>query len=135
MARLAADGDFRREVEAAERLGISHRRLSGWEPITRYAYDDSGRLIESAPEPEWTDFERSLMVALEVYRTETTCHLCGLPKSICRDSKNERAFDAGYERCFASASIMRLQREVTDGESGDKYPNSLAWDVGLKKPT
>lgn len=98
----------------------------------RYTYDDSGRLVESQAESEWTGLERSIMLALDEYRTEITCSVCGLPKSVCRDSKNEGKFDAGFERCFASTAVMKEQ-DAVGGENGVAFPQSLAWDVSLKR--
>lgn len=56
----------------AARLGVSPRRLSGWEPsrITTHEYDDDGRPIRSVTvtEPEWDVDQVDLMLAWEAYR-------------------------------------------------------------------
>ena len=64
VGRIARDAQLREELETAERLGISHKRLLGWEPTTTYTHDDAGRLISSVPEVEWDDEQREAMIAL-----------------------------------------------------------------------
>lgn len=69
------------------------------------------------------------MRALDEARQALTCPLCGLPKSICRDSKNERKFTAEAERCFALAAIHRQQSKDEDAKMPD--PGSLHYSVAL----
>lgn len=47
------------------KLGVSPRRLSGWEPVsvTRYEYDDAGRLVGTWTERE-SEFSRTDVEAL-----------------------------------------------------------------------
>jgi hypothetical protein len=81
---LAEDRELREQVELAERLGISFKRLSGWEPTTYYEYDDAGRLVASRPEAEWDDVEIGWMLGLAKWRQENLCPLCGGPKEVCQ---------------------------------------------------
>lgn len=66
--------------------------------------------------------------SLQIVREQETCPLCGLPKAICRDKKNERKFSAEAERCFATAAINRQQG--TDEKEGMPDPGSLSYTVG-----
>lgn len=104
----------------------------GWEPKTFYGYNDSGRLVESQLEPEWDDAERAWMLALEQYRRELLCPVCGLVKELCRDQANEKKFVAGFDRCFAATSIIREQEALGTDGSVVPQPGALAWDVNLK---
>lgn len=82
----------------AKSLGISHRRLLGWEPTTTYAYDDAGRMIASRPEPEWDDAERSKMLALDLY--EAGIGPCGHHHAETTDPENF-FFDIRARKCPA----------------------------------
>jgi hypothetical protein len=79
--RIATEEGLRERLEAAERLGVSPKRLDGWEPreTTVHEYDDdTGRLIRSTTtrEPEWDDQQRGWMLALAHYRAShcPDCH-------------------------------------------------------------
>ncbi|MGW1057627.1 hypothetical protein [Micromonospora rubida] len=50
--------------------------MEGWEPTTVYEYDEQGRLVRSTPEPEWTDQQLALMLALDEYEA-SLCRRCG----------------------------------------------------------
>lgn len=96
-------------------------------------YDDAGRLVSSRPEPEWDDTEREWMHALDEWKRENICSKCGLPKAVCRNAKNERAFDPYFEKCFVTAAIVGRQRDVyRDGQ--DDQP-SHEWGVDINLPT
>lgn len=69
------------------------------------------------------------MKALDTVRTTETCKLCGLPKKICRDSKNEARFKAEADRCFALKAIHAQQRRDEAEKMPD--PQSLAYTVSL----
>lgn len=72
-------------MKLARELGISHRRLLGWEPETTYTRDPTGLVVASRPEPEWSDAERAKMLALAQWEATEICPRCGGPKSICQD--------------------------------------------------
>lgn len=112
---MAADPDTRAEVEVAERLGISYKRLSGWEPTTFYEYDEQGRVVSSAPEPEWDGVEVGWMVELERWRRENVCPLCGSPVEICQAP--EGAFVFGTEppvRCRVTTALRDAQKAAKE---------------------
>jgi hypothetical protein len=90
---------------------MSLKRFSGWEPQTFYEYDSEGRLISSRPEVEWDDTEQGWMLALERYRRETTCPLCGYPKEICQAPEFTYRYDVGAPvRCRVTTAIRQAQR-------------------------
>jgi len=68
----------------ARTLGVSVKRLLGWEPETRtvHHYLPDGRLRESVTvrESEWDDEQRGLMLALDVVEHDA-CDGCGQPLS------------------------------------------------------
>lgn len=130
--RLAHQPDFRRDVEAATRLGISHRRWSGWEPkeVTEHVYED-GRLVRSATtrEAEWDGEQRGLVLALLSFEGQS-CHGCGgfLPETT--DPDNDGRYKAGYPgRCYRCSAIKAQQKAYED-----QKPESLVlWPVELKR--
>lgn len=104
----------------------------GWEPRTNYVYDDAGRLVSSQPEPEWDDTERAWMIALEQYRANELCPLCGRPKSICQDPEAEFAVTVPPPtRCHITTAQRRAQQSYMEGPHAD-YPEALLWGIGLK---
>lgn len=113
-------------------MGISHKRFMGWEPKTFYGYNKAGQLVESHVESEWDESEREWMFALEAYRNEFVCPVCGLVKELCRDQSNERKFEAGFDRCFAATAIIREQEKVNSADAVMPQPGALAWDVSLR---
>lgn len=128
MGRLARDEVLRGQVEAAERLGISLRRFSGWEPTTFYEYDDAGRLVSSRPEVEWDDTEQGWMIALERYRHEHLCPLCGGPKEVCQAPYGKYTYAAGAPiRCNVMTAIRQAQRAGGDHKDADAliYPPEI----------
>lgn len=129
--RIARDPALREELEAAERLGVSYKRFLGWEPVTHYVYED-GRLVSSQPEPEWDETERAWMIALETYRRDELCPLCGRPKQICQDPEAEFAFSVPPPtRCHVTTTLRRAQKTYMDGPHAD-HPDALLWGVALK---
>ncbi len=115
--RLRADADFRRDVEAAVRVGQPYSVFRGESrsSATSYEYDDDGRLTRSVTvhEPQWTDDDRLLVLAL-LQIEEDTCEICGHPKSECRDESTAGSWDVLTEVCQPG----RMQRAMAEGVSG-----------------
>lgn len=119
---MAEDPDVRAEVEVAERLGISYKRLSGWEPTTHYTHDDQGRLLSSTPEPEWDDVEVGWMVELERWRRQNLCPLCGFPKEVCQAPYGTYVYGTGEPvRCNVTTALRAAQKE----HQGSPHPDAL----------
>lgn len=98
----------------------------GWEPTTTYVHDDAGRLVSSTPEVEWDDAERGWMQALQHYRDEVLCPLCGWPKSVCRSYEADGNIDVSYERCHVTAALGRRQKAAAQDETVE-FPESFAY--------
>jgi hypothetical protein len=105
--RLADLPELRRDVEAAERLGVSLRRLYGWEPATTYEHDEAGHLVSSRPEPEWTDEQREWLLALADYRRLLCPCGCGHLAEESLKPENEGRFRVGPPvRCQARTATL-----------------------------
>lgn len=95
-------------------MGVSLKRFGGWEPTTTYTYDEQGRVISSRPEPEWDDTEREWVLALaDLRRREESerCHLCGLPKVVCRSKATENQVAVDLERCHVTTAMAKTRDE------------------------
>jgi hypothetical protein len=69
---------------------------------TTYQYED-GLLVRSwaVTEPEWTDLDRGLVLALLAERAEI-CSMCGHPMSVCRDPSTAGTWKVIQETCEPS---------------------------------
>lgn len=111
---------LRARVEAAERLGISLRRLDGWEPaeVTEYERDETGRIVRSITrrEVEWTPDEADLMIALGEVRA-LACPGCGghLPETA-----------AGTGEDWTQEPPVRCHRCTALAHARDDYRDSTA---------
>ena len=77
--------------------------------------------MSSRPEVEWDDTERDWMLSLvEVRRREKadTCHLCGLPKEVCRAKSTEKEIEVDFERCHVATAVSKLQTSLSTESSG-----------------
>lgn len=114
-------------IEAAERLGISPRRLDGWEPAetTTYDYDDAGRLVRSVTvrEPEWSEQDRAWMLALVGYRA-SLCPTCGGPIEECGPESEGRWQVPPPRRCYRMDVLAVEQKN-----SKRPRPEALMWRV------
>ncbi|MFS3128672.1 hypothetical protein ACLM5J_09730 [Nocardioides sp. Bht2] len=110
MERLAVDTEFHERLTAAHGLGISDKRLLGWEPIEvhEHEYDEAGRMVRTVVtrEAEWTDAERSKMLALAQFDREV-CD-CGLHRSIADADPHLEMQERVCPVCAASAKNYRL---------------------------
>lgn len=95
--------------------------------MTRYFYDSAGHLVSSQPDVEFDDAEREWFKALKHYREVTTCRLCGLPKSVCRDYDTDGRVVVDSERCHVTAAILRRQR--ADERAELDLPESMSYDA------
>jgi hypothetical protein len=140
--RLANDPVLREEVSLARTLGISYKRLRGWEPTTVYEHDDAGRLVSSRPETEWDATEVAWMQALGDYEA-TLCEHCGLPRDVChaRDMEN-RVKVRPPERCHVTTALLREQEKRAKGNEAiakqtgaavGAYDRALSWGVTIEE--
>ena len=122
---MEADPVHRREVEVARSLGISHRRFLGWEPVTRYRYDDHGRVTDSWREPEWSPPEREKMLALAFWDAVYRCPVCGGPKAECQSPESEKKLNmfGPPVRCHRKTGILRETEKWREDKR--QYPEAL----------
>lgn len=96
-------------------LGISPRRFLGEEPkvITRYHYDDQGRIAYTVEtrEPEWDAHNRAVVAAYLDYRTEL--HSCGRPLSeaLHVEGRPDPDYVVGELTCTACAASDRYVKK------------------------
>ncbi|MFI6819718.1 hypothetical protein ACIBJE_02050 [Micromonospora sp. NPDC050187] len=136
--RIADDPGLRQRIRLARTLGVSPRRLEGWEPSTIHEYDDAGRLIRSTPETEWTAEQVGWLAALEEYEAGL-CKQCGQPLS--ETTKPEHDFNnplspAFYEaapgtpvQCHCCAALQRSERDTA--ALNPQFPSALIHAVRL----
>lgn len=125
---------MRAEVTAARTLGISYKRLLGWEPTTVYEYDEAGRMVTSRPEVEWDDTEREWMLALAEWEATEVCPMCGWPKDVCQARESENALEVPPPtRCHVVTAIRRAQEARQSGPAA-KHDDALIWGAQLKNP-
>lgn len=116
-SRLVWDAPERGLLSLAERLGVSRKRLLGWEPRERHEhYDADGNLTGvtiTNRESEWDDRERKALLALERYRGQ----LCeyGHHPDLSEDESLFWTFENGRcSLCAASAKYGRIMADVDD---------------------
>lgn len=112
-----------RNLRAARDLGISQKRLFGWEPVERtrvLEYDEQGRPVrwETTRDVEWDEQERALMLALGLFEAQM-CRKCGMHLSQAMDPMNDpdlpeaprRWVADGPDECFSCKALVRADRE------------------------
>jgi hypothetical protein len=108
-------------------LGISPKRLDGWEPTEThtYTYDDAGRVasVTVTRESEWDDGERALVLALELYQRQCCPNGHWLPESADPDSEGQ--YSAAARRCHACLAVSYETKRVDD----DPHPSAFVYRV------
>jgi hypothetical protein len=80
-------------------------------------------------EPEWDDVEREWMLARQHYRDVTLCHLCGMPREVCRAYDTDGMVSVTTERCHFAAAVARARRANEQAEID--LPETLAYEARL----
>jgi hypothetical protein len=78
--------------------------------LTTYEYDEAGRLVRSWQQSEWTEEDRALMLARDVYLA-TLCR-CGQPKETAWHPDNDGWFEV--TQTFECHACTALAREGND---------------------
>jgi hypothetical protein len=126
--RLVGQPQEVERLRLALRIGISYKRLHGWEPSTvQRGYDRDGNRVALAEawevvtevESEWDDQERSRFIALGAYEADI-CK-CGFHKSLTSDKRNHFTFVE--ERCPVCAGVDKYDRIQQERDS--TYEKSL----------
>jgi hypothetical protein len=117
----------------AQSLGVSLKRLNGWEParVTEHEYDDAGRLFRSVErvEVEWDDTERAWMIALAELDGQS-CSGCGgyLPETTHIDKSDGYVAEHPW-RCHRCEALEIRRDQVRD----KPHPGSFTfWPVHEK---
>lgn len=111
----------------ARTLGISYKRLNGWEPETVYTYDGD-RLVSSRPEPEWDEEQVAWFLHLAEWE-DGRCPSCGMQKSVCQDPATEwTARATGPYRCHVTTAIRRAQK----GYAKSEHPEALVFGATVE---
>lgn len=95
---------------------MSPRRYAGWEPRTRYVYDDAGRILHTEPEPEWGELDNALVDALENWQAGV--HTCGHHESEQLDP--DAVFVASYTVCKACATLQAAQEKQAKADEPER---------------
>ncbi len=68
-------------------------------------YDEHDRLVRSITtvEPEWTEREQAVMLALQEYR-DGLCPSCGRPLAECTAAESEEQYAVQVRRCHATTA-------------------------------
>jgi hypothetical protein len=119
-------------VEVARSLGISVKRLNGWEPkrTTKYHYSHN-RLSEATTtvEPEWDDDERNWMLALADLEAQS-CSGCNgwLPDTT--GIEKDGAFEAPPpRRCHRCNALAERRRQVRESKTVNLPEALTVWPI------
>ena len=112
---------------------MSPRRYAGWEPATRYTYDEHNRLLSSVAEPEWDEFDNALLD--ELLNWQAGVHSCGHHESEQLDP--DAIFAAGYTTCKACVALQAAQVKQAEADkpaikAGKNPDYPRRWQVMLK---
>lgn len=98
---------------------MSYSRFRGDPAVseTVHEYDVAGRLVRSTTtaEPDWTEYDRGLALALAAERAET-CPSCGHPLSECRDSKTAGSWTVVQDVCQPSVVAQVIAEQVAEAK-------------------
>jgi hypothetical protein len=114
LERVKDDPGLRAALEAARSWGVAPLRFFGREPKTHVLRDGDGREL-LAREPEWTDEDRALAIALGLYEADL-CPGCRHPLSETTKPENE-----GLYRPLAP---IRCHRCTASSMGADRYADS-----------
>ena len=128
--RLSTEPELRARIETAERLGISPRRLDGWEPAETTVHEyDGGRLVRSVTsrEPEWSEQDRAWLLALAGWRASLCPCGCGLPaeQTLAHENDGHTFVVQPPTRCRARTALSIAQAQAADSPQ----PEALLWSV------
>lgn len=108
---VAYDREFRDRLTLARTLGISEKRLLGWEPTETHVhtYDDAGRMVRTVVtrEPEWDDWERTKMLALSEH--EASLCECGFPRWLADEDPD---LEVTMRTCPVCSGLAVAQRQI-----------------------
>lgn len=117
--RVASDPGLRRALEAARSWGVSPSVFNGRQPVTRYQHNHAGQLVSSTTDPQWTEDDAQLAVALADWEADL-CPGCNGSLAETTLAENEERYEAKVaarcHRCTASQQLQgTLQSRPTPG--------------------
>lgn len=110
------------------------RRFRGWEPATRYYYNENGVLTHTRKDVEWDPVESGIMVARAILE-RNRCTQCGgkLTDELTTDPPYDDHYEYGHRieeswcrGCVAVEKWRRLQAPVDESlenSPADLYPS------------
>lgn len=131
--RLVHQPAERDRLTLARTLGVSPRRLLGWEPEERHEhYDAEGNLTGYTVvtrESEWGDDDRTRLLALAQY--ENGLHVCGFHWSLLEDPTN--VFMPEHRVCPVCRGSERYER--IQGKADEAAMKHAEDNPGAPRPT
>lgn len=125
VARIAGDRALRDHLIAARGwTGPSPSRFMGRPVRTDYVLDQHGRVIGSVTDPDWTDEDRDLALALLAYEA-SLCTGCGHPLAETTDPAAEEAYVAEAMRCHRCTAAEQEAESYRD----NPQPGSLRYSA------
>lgn len=122
-------------VSLARELGVSPRRLLGWEPgeVTTYEYDDDGRLLRAVTvrEPEYSAWDRAVLLA-DVAASKVPRGHHGVPLHEAADPENQFAFEVPPPRMDWAQKALDDAQEAFKKQNPKAPMGALMWKVARR---
>lgn len=127
--RIAGDRALRDVITAARSWGVSPSRFLGRPVRTSYVLDEHGRVIASVTDPDWTDDDRDLALALLVYEAGL-CGGCGHLLAETTAPEAEDSYQGDLLRCHRCTAA----EQVAEQYRGNPQPGSLRYSARPRQP-
>ncbi len=129
VARIAGDRALRDVITTARAWGVSPSRFLGRPVRTDYVLDEHGRVIGSVTDPDWTDDDRDLALALLAYEA-SLCGGCGHPLAETTRPEAEDTYQGDLIRCHRCTAA----EQVAEQYRGNPQPGSLRYSARPRQP-
>lgn len=128
--RIAGDRALRDVLIAARGwTGPSPSRFLGRPIRTEYVLDEHGRVIGSVTDPDWTDDDRDLALALLTYEAGL-CNGCGHPLKETTAPEAEETYQGDLVRCHRCTAAEQVAEQYRD----NPQPGSLRYSARPRQP-
>lgn len=85
-------------------------------------------------EPEWTEQDRSEVLALALYRSWLCPCGCGhLAEDTLSHEETGPAFEADHTACRATLALIEKQRAVINPDKPDPYARARVWSIQVRR--